>query len=307
MSGFSGMRKPTPSKVPSMSTDVMVERESGVIGTGAGAGKNRMDSGTMKFQVVEKAPRVVERKAAVGGVVERGVQEKVKENGIKTMGVSAPVIPAVLPGSSDPLEQSMAGPSGTTLKAKPDTGKAEDNDEDDEEEDDSLSQNSFEYSDTDDVNLDLDNALLSREAALAYHHKRSQLGRTNLGGWTGITDDGETEFYDGDTGDIVAKNQALTFGEQVIPKDRYEKIRKYMETDGGEGDGPLPAEVGEAEAGGVVLPTLPLGEEELKDRFKVGRLENGNLVIAGENIGDESEGEEVGETTLVGSTEPGEE
>lgn len=41
----------------------------------------------------------------------------------------------------------------------------------------------------------MDEALLAREAALAYHAKRSALGRKGLGGWTGnIGPDGEVEW-----------------------------------------------------------------------------------------------------------------
>lgn len=41
----------------------------------------------------------------------------------------------------------------------------------------------------------MDEALLAREAALAYHAKRSELGRKGLGGWTGgIGPDGEVEW-----------------------------------------------------------------------------------------------------------------
>lgn len=69
-------------------------------------------------------------------------------------------------------------------------------DDDDRSSTSSLSADEYEYSDNGSQDaFDMDDALLAREAALAYHAKRSELGRKGLGGWTGaIGADGEVEW-----------------------------------------------------------------------------------------------------------------
>ncbi|KAJ9101738.1 hypothetical protein QFC21_003077 [Naganishia friedmannii] len=169
----------------------------------------------------------------------------------------------------------------------------------DESSSDSLSD--FEYSDGEDA-FDMDEALLAREAALAYHAKRSELGRKGLGGWTGgVGADGEVEW---DT-ELVPMSAGMegeaprvgpvAFGERIIPRGMQGGIRFPVPSDTAadssdedemDVDAPFPASISLAQ----VVPA----SENLAASIKIGKLENGNLVVQDTDDSDASDVEEEG-------------
>jgi hypothetical protein len=86
-------------------------------------------------------------------------------------------------------QATMAGPSQPSQQASSEgTSSEQDNDSENEVleySDDELEEDAF----------DMDDAMLAREAALAYHAKRAEMGRKGLGGWTGaVGSDGQVEW-----------------------------------------------------------------------------------------------------------------
>lgn len=136
------------------------------------------------------------------------------------------------------------------------------------------------YSD-DSTSFDITDAMLAREAAIAYHAKRADLGRRGLGGWTGSVrhkesvgpvdrDSDDEMFDDGDVWEEWWHDQdgmavepgtsrsAVGFGERVVPH------------------------AFQGQDGSVSLPQVVPGEQGL-GAIKVGKLENGNLVVREED------------------------
>ena len=175
----------------------------------------------------------------------------------------------------------------------------------------------FEYSDGEDA-FDMDEALLAREAALAYHAKRSALGRAGLGGWTGrFGPDGEVEW---DTevgsslrllvlgvgavcllvccGQVVPMSAGMdeapprtgpvAFGERIIPVG-MEGLRLPAEGDV-EGDS-SDDEAGQDGVSSISLPQVIPASENLASAIKIGKLENGNLVVQDADDSDDEEDE----------------
>jgi hypothetical protein len=264
----------------------------GTVGTGASRFDRAGDP--IKFKVVEKPPRPIvekrampevaemkplkvapKRKEAIGGIVER----------------SAPSIPRnVDAGEAIPLPspESITGQKVQTTQLQEQLDQANGNghedapeapvdDESAEEDDDLDSNKSYEYSDTESVNFDMDRGLLAREAAMAYHQKRSALGRKALGGWTGIVDeDGKTGFYSDEVDEAQIKSEAVSFGEKLLPR---ANLRNFDVSKEDEDDDDIPS---------VNLPTIIPGADNLPSMIRVGKLENGNLILQAE---EESEDE----------------
>jgi CTD nuclear envelope phosphatase 1 len=177
----------------------------------------------------------------------------------KTAGVASTVTER-----SEPI----AGPSRLTSHLPPndDHDEGYDDEEDDEDDDDSF------YADDDDDEYDLDDALLAREVALAYHQNRaySLLGQQNARSTRSSEDN--PEGYD----------------------------ESYVDGYGSEGEG---------EEGGVMLgiPQISMMNEggmpsivnptpdDLRRFVRVGKLDNGKLVLAPGEDGwsDEDEGRDV--------------
>lgn len=249
----------------------------------------------MKFKVVEKPPRPAEKRAvnevtermplkvaskpkkAVGGVVERNGVAKA------TNGNTSGAIP--LPGPETISgHQAQAAELQKQLNANhiaagrgvsdPQEGVS------DGDEDDADSNKSYEYSDTESVNFDMDRGLMAREAAMAYHQKRSTLGRKALGGWTGVVDeDGKTGFYthNDEIDEAQIKSEAVSFGEKLLPGANLRSFDVSKEDDDDDDDIPS-----------VNLPTIIPGADNLPSMIRVGKLENGNLILQAE---EESEDE----------------
>lgn len=247
--------------------------ETGPVGTGRTdvEPNDQGSEGPVKFKVVEKPPSVSSSvrgstrleaqkgsdmkpqiaKQAVGGVVERELPHTVADVGAE---------------DGDESE--------------------EDDQMDIDSEDDRDSNASYEYSDTDSVNFDLDHSLLVREAAMAYHQKRSTLGRKALGGWTGQVDEqGKTGFYHytDDIDQATEKSQAVGFGEKVIPGAKLRELDVSREDDDDDDDQGVES---------VSLPTLIPGAESLPSMIRIGKLENGNLILQADQEDDhEDDGE----------------
>ncbi|KAJ9113898.1 hypothetical protein QFC19_000092 [Naganishia cerealis] len=170
----------------------------------------------------------------------------------------------------------------------------------------------FEYSDGEDA-FDMDEALLAREAALAYHAKRSELGRKGLGGWTGnIGPDGEVEW---DT-ELVPMSAGMeeapprvgpvAFGERIIPRG-LEGIR-LPGRDGDDDDGNSSSDEREGHQGAVPsisLPQIIPASENLASSIKIGKLENGNLVVQDTDDSDEDDADEDTEAHHEGEDDNG--
>jgi hypothetical protein len=147
------------------------------------------------------------------------------------------------------------------------------------------SDESFEYSDTESINFDMDNGLLAREAAMAYHQKRSQLGRRALGGWTGHVDEsGTTGFYSEEMDAARGSSDVVPFGGMVLPGADLRSLNVSTDED----------DARDAEMPSITLPSLIPGAENLPSMIRIGKLENGNLILQDEeNLVDE--GEEQGD------------
>ncbi|KAJ9116944.1 hypothetical protein QFC22_004602 [Naganishia vaughanmartiniae] len=171
-----------------------------------------------------------------------------------------------------------------------------------DESSDSLSD--FEYSDGEDA-FDMDEALLAREAALAYHAKRSELGRKGLGGWTGgIGADGEVEWDTESVPMSAGMDEApprvgpVAFGERIIPRGMEGGIRLPVTNDVG-ADSSDEDEMEDAAAAAdrsipasISLPLVVPASENLASSIKIGKLENGNLVVQDTDDSDDSDVEE---------------
>jgi len=260
----------------------------GRIGTGASRFDRAGDP--MKFKVVEKSSKPVEKRTPVTDVQEKmpprvTINRKNPVKGVVERGSKSTSTPPVVEEESIPLPmpESSSGETTTSKQVAQQLEKAAstepvsdpessddsvfgDNPDDDEDEIDS--NKSYEYSDTEDVNFDMDRGLLSREAAMAYHQKRSQLGRKALGGWTGVVDEsGQTGFYNDDVDEAQIKSEAVSFGEKLLPGANF---RKFDVSNEDEDDDDIPS---------VNLPTIIPGVENLDSMIRIGKLENGNLIL----------------------------
>lgn len=176
----------------------------------------------------------------------------------KTAGVASTVTER-----SEP--ESVAGPSRLTSHLPP-SGSNDEGYEDEEDEDD----DSF-YADDDDDEYDLDDALLAREVALAYHQNRaySLLGQQNARSQRSSDDnpDGFDESYVDGYGSEEGEEGGVMLGIPQIS----------MLDEGG-----MPS---------IVNPT----PDDLRRFVRVGKLDNGKLVLAPGEDGwsDEDEGRDI--------------
>ena len=166
----------------------------------------------------------------------------------KTAGVAATVTER-----SDPV----AGPSRLTSHLPPKSQEGGEDEYDEEEDDDD--DDSF-YADDDDDEYDLDDALLAREVALAYHQNRaySQLGqqRANSQRRSDDNPDGFDESYVDGYGDDASEEEGeggvmLGIPQIMLPN----------------GKGGMPS---------IINPT----PDDLRKFVRVGKLDNGKLVLA---------------------------
>jgi hypothetical protein len=263
----------------------------GTVGTGASRFDRAGDP--IKFKVVEKPPRPVvekraapevaemkplkvapKRKEAIGGIVERSAPSKPRN---VDAGEAIPLpSPESITGQkvqATQLQEQLDQANGNGCEDAPEAPA----DDESAEDDDLDSNKSYEYSDTESVNFDMDRGLLAREAAMAYHQKRSALGRKALGGWTGVVDeDGKTGFYSDDVDEAQIKSEAVSFGEKLLPR---ANLRSFDVSKEDEDDDDIPS---------VSLPTIIPGADNLPSMIRVGKLENGNLILQAE---EESEDE----------------
>jgi hypothetical protein len=174
----------------------------------------------------------------------------------KTAGVSSTVV-------ERPVHNPEAGPSRLTSRLPSDQNHDQEQeheyDEDDEEDDDF-------YNDVDDDEYDLDDALLAREVALAYHQNRaySQLGQQQAQS-NRLTDESAEGFDESYVDGYGSQDEEEEEGGVVLG------LPQIVMPSNTSGDGS-----GQRQMPSIINPT----PDNLRRFVRVGKLDNGKLVLA---------------------------